>query len=60
MADNIRYGQNVSESGIGGKTTGQVGEAGQEGGFGGVPDNSKELKDSRSQQGYGQGSGVGG
>ncbi|KIW14006.1 hypothetical protein PV08_06787 [Exophiala spinifera] len=58
-ADNIRYGQNISESGVGGKTTSSIGSAGQEGGFGGTPDQSGKQPDSRPQQGYGPGSGVG-
>ncbi|KAJ9603203.1 hypothetical protein H2200_012498 [Cladophialophora chaetospira] len=58
-ADNIRYGQNISESGMGGKTTAQSGSAGQQGGYGGAPDQAEEQTDTRSQQGYGGGSGVG-
>ncbi|EHY53391.1 hypothetical protein HRR83_003598 [Exophiala dermatitidis] len=58
-ADNIRYGQNVSESGMGGKTTTSTGVASQEGGYGGTPDQSESQKDTRPQQGYGPGSGVG-
>ncbi|EXJ83131.1 hypothetical protein A1O1_06750 [Capronia coronata CBS 617.96] len=57
-ADNIRYGQNVSESGMGGKTTTSSGVAAQEG-YGGTPDKAEGQEDTRSQQGYGSGSGVG-
>ncbi|KAG8630120.1 hypothetical protein KVT40_001739 [Elsinoe batatas] len=35
-AANIRYGQAISEQGMGGKTTTASGEAGQEGGYGGT------------------------
>jgi hypothetical protein len=58
-ADNVRYGQNISESGMGGKTTTSAGIASQAGGFGGTPDQSEGQKDTRAQQGYGPGSGVG-
>ncbi|KAJ9618568.1 hypothetical protein H2204_012987 [Knufia peltigerae] len=58
-ADNIRYGQNISEFGVGGKTSSSIGSASQEGGFGGTPDQSSKQPDSRPKQGYGPGSGVG-
>ncbi|OAL31274.1 hypothetical protein AYO20_08329 [Fonsecaea nubica] len=58
-ANNIRYGQNISESGMGGKTVAQDGQAGQQGGYGGTPDQAEGQKDTRPQQGYGAGSGVG-
>ncbi|OAP55559.1 hypothetical protein AYL99_10532 [Fonsecaea erecta] len=58
-AENIRYGQNISESGMGGKTTAQGGSAAQGSGYGGTQDQSKGQKDTRPQQGYGAGSGVG-
>ena len=58
-ADNIRYGQNISESGMGGKTTAAIGSASQEGGFGGVPRQPEKSEDARKQQGYGQGSDIG-
>jgi len=58
-AEKVRYGQNISESGMGGKTTSSTGIASQAGGFGGTRDQSEEQKDTRSQQGYGDGSGVG-
>lgn len=34
--ENIRYGQNISESGMGGMTTTSTGSANQEGGYGGT------------------------
>ncbi|KAK5404034.1 hypothetical protein LTR06_009967 [Exophiala xenobiotica] len=55
-ADNIRYGQNISESGMGGKTTTSSGSAGQAGGYGGAPDQTVQQDDARSKQGYGPGS----
>jgi hypothetical protein len=58
-ADNIRYGQNISESGMGGMTQGQTGEAGQAGGYGGAPDQIGQHRDTRAQQGYGAGSDIG-
>ncbi|EXJ77237.1 hypothetical protein A1O3_10395 [Capronia epimyces CBS 606.96] len=58
-ADNIRYGQNISESGMGGTTTTSSGVASQGAGYGGTADQSESQKDSRPQQGYGSGSGVG-
>jgi len=59
-ADNIRYGQNISESGVGGMTTTSTGSAEQSGGYGAKPDDSEQLKNTRREQGYGPGSGVGG
>ncbi|OAL20303.1 hypothetical protein AYO22_09015 [Fonsecaea multimorphosa] len=58
-AENIRYGQNISESGMGGKTAAQGGHAGQEGGYGGTRDQAEGQDDTRPQQRYGPGSGVG-
>jgi hypothetical protein len=56
-ADNIRYGQNISESGMGGMTTTSTGSANQEGGYGGTAkDKSVEEKDAggeRRAQKYG-------
>lgn len=64
QAENIRYGQNISESGMGGKTTTSSGQANSEGAQsapsqteGGA--DSSDAKQSRSAQGYGSGSGVG-
>jgi hypothetical protein len=61
IAENIRYGQNISESGMGGMTTTSAGQANQEGGYGGTERNPKqeEQGNSRTAQGYGSGSGVG-
>lgn len=58
-ADNIRYGQNISESGVGGKTTTSTGSAEQAGGYGGKADDAEPQKQTRREQGYGPGSGVG-
>lgn len=61
-AENMRYGQAISEQGVGGMTTTSSGEA-QQGGYGGAEaDKSKETVDggaSRRAQGYGPGSNVG-
>ncbi|EXJ57783.1 uncharacterized protein A1O5_12341 [Cladophialophora psammophila CBS 110553] len=58
-ADNFRYGQNISESGMGGKTDSQGGDAGQQGGYGGTPAQAEGQKDTRPQQRYGGGTGIG-
>ena len=61
-AENIRYGQNISESGMGGFTN-STGEAKKEGAYGGAArdeDLEKSKTDARAAQGYGSGSGVGG
>lgn len=53
-ADNIRYGQNISESGMGGKTNTATGTANQEGGYGGT-EAQRELEqgdNSRTAQQY--------
>ncbi|KAK2627544.1 hypothetical protein QTJ16_003510 [Diplocarpon rosae] len=50
-AEKIRYGEAISEHGFGGETVGNSGEAGA----GEAP-----LEQSRREQGYGGGSGVGG
>ncbi|KAK4917915.1 hypothetical protein LTR66_016909 [Elasticomyces elasticus] len=52
-AENIRYGQAVSEQGVGGFTTGSDGVAAQESGSGGAGGVDEEAKESRVQQGYG-------
>ena len=76
MAENVRYGQNVSESGMGGMTTTSEGTANQgsvfagfealeidskSGGYGGAATQEGEEKpaQTRREQGYGPGSGVG-
>ncbi|MCJ1392459.1 Replication factor C (RF-C) subunit [Xylographa bjoerkii] len=59
-AENIRYGEAISEHGFGGETTGNSGQANQ-GGYGST-DAQEETEDAaktREQQGYGSGSGVG-
>lgn len=53
--ENIRYGQNMSENGMGGMTKGMEG-SGQQAGDG-IED--EEGNDARVAQGYGDGSGVG-
>lgn len=59
-ADNIRYGQNISESGMGGMTTTSSGEASQEGGYGGTERNqdAEDTGNPRTQQGYSAKDGV--
>ncbi|KAL9138064.1 MAG: hypothetical protein Q9175_000717 [Cornicularia normoerica] len=59
-AENVRYGQTISEEGMGGKTTEAGGSANQDGfgvtdAQGGIDD----AEESRRNQGYGPGSGVG-
>jgi hypothetical protein len=49
-AENIRYGEAISEHGFGGETLGNSGEANQGGG---------QLRSTRREQGYSGGSGVG-
>ncbi|MCJ1381772.1 hypothetical protein MMC17_004883 [Xylographa soralifera] len=59
-AENIRYGEAISEHGFGGETTGKSGQANQ-GGYGST-DAQEETEDAaktREQQGYGSGSGIG-
>ncbi|KAI9697235.1 MAG: hypothetical protein M1836_004799 [Candelina mexicana] len=60
-AENIRYGEALSEHGYGGETLGNDGVKGVEGGFGGVREKNVEesAEKTRKEQGYGQGSGVG-
>ncbi|CAF9928364.1 MAG: hypothetical protein ALECFALPRED_004009 [Alectoria fallacina] len=60
-AENMRYGQAISEGGMGGKTTEARGSANQDNfgatdAQGGTDDDAEE---SRQNQGYGPGSGVG-
>ncbi|KAL8643081.1 MAG: hypothetical protein Q9228_000320 [Teloschistes exilis] len=59
-AENIRYGQTISEGGMGGKTTEASGDANQ-GGYGSTDAQSAKdsAEESRQEQGYGAGSGVG-
>ncbi|KAI9804586.1 MAG: hypothetical protein M1833_006659 [Piccolia ochrophora] len=66
-AENVRYGQAISEGGMGGETTTNEGAAGQGGGFGGTKAEVGEERDEtgaaqgqeRGVMGYGEGSGVG-
>lgn len=53
-AENIRYGQGISEQGMGGQTTTSSGEAGQEG-YGQMADQAEEMsgKGDRVAEGYG-------
>lgn len=53
-AENIRYGQNISEGGMGGMTSTQEGEAGQEG-YGKMKDepSSGDAAEGRQAAGYG-------
>ncbi|KAL8809988.1 MAG: hypothetical protein Q9223_002711 [Gallowayella weberi] len=59
-AENVRYGQNISEEGMGGKTTEAGGHANQ-GGDGSTyaQDAQDSAEETREEQGYGSGSGVG-
>ncbi|KAJ9649273.1 hypothetical protein H2201_004282 [Coniosporium apollinis] len=54
-AEKIRFGQKMSEEGMGGQTTSQIGAASQEGGLGGadVSANDESAAQSRREQGYG-------
>ncbi|KAL8953902.1 MAG: hypothetical protein Q9222_000276 [Ikaeria aurantiellina] len=60
-AENIRYGQTISEGGMGGKTT-EAGGSANQGGFGSTDKQSSldSAEETREEQGYGPGSGVGG
>ena len=60
-AENIRYGQGISEGGMGGMTQGSDGSAEQEG-FGKLEDAEEKVDESqaRTAQGYGDGEGEGG
>ncbi|KAI4146768.1 MAG: hypothetical protein L6R39_003327 [Caloplaca ligustica] len=62
-AENIRYGQAISEGGMGGKTTEAGGSTNQDapGGYGSTDTQSGQdsAKETREEQGYGPGSGVG-
>ena len=60
-AENIRYGEAISEHGFGGETLGNTGEANQGAGVGGKAEdaNGGQLRSTRREQGYSGGSGVG-
>lgn len=59
-AENMRYGEAISEHGFGGETTGNSGVANQDG-FGptAMEESEEHAEKSRQEQGYGKGSGVG-
>ncbi|KAI4170375.1 MAG: hypothetical protein LQ343_004997 [Gyalolechia ehrenbergii] len=59
-AENIRYGQTISEGGMGGKTT-EAGGSANQGGYGSTDAQAGQdsAEKSRQEQGYGSGSGVG-
>jgi len=60
-AENIRYGQSISEEGVGGQTTGGIGEASSGSGDGGTEadQNTENVGDhDRKAQGYGPGGGI--
>jgi len=63
-AENVRYGEAISEHGFGGETTGNGGSAERGVGCGGTKDSSQEGEEesgkARKEQGYGEGSGIGG
>ncbi|EON68029.1 hypothetical protein W97_07177 [Coniosporium apollinis CBS 100218] len=54
-AEKIRFGQKMSEEGMGGQTDASIGDAQQEGGLGGadVSANEESAAQSRREQGYG-------
>ncbi|KAH6683075.1 hypothetical protein B0J14DRAFT_137925 [Halenospora varia] len=58
-AENIRYGEAISEHGMGGETIGNSGKANQDVGYGGAEDDGAQTKQTRREQGYSEGSGVG-
>lgn len=59
-AENARYGQTISEEGMGGKTTEAGGSANQDGfGASDAQEGTDNAEESRWDQGYGPGSGVG-
>ncbi|KAL8863278.1 MAG: hypothetical protein Q9178_000653 [Gyalolechia marmorata] len=59
-AENVRYGQAISEGGAGGKTT-EAGGTANQGGYGSTDEHASQhsAKETRQEQGYGPGSGVG-
>ncbi|KAM0806316.1 hypothetical protein BDR22DRAFT_828448 [Usnea florida] len=60
IAENVRYGQKISEEGMGGMTT-EAGRNANQGGFGATDaqEGTDSAEDSRQEQGYGSGSGIG-
>ncbi|CAO1604579.1 hypothetical protein XANCAGTX0491_008125 [Xanthoria calcicola] len=59
-AENVRYGQTISEGGMGGKTT-EAGGTANQGGYGSIDGQAGQdsAEETRQEQGYGPGSGVG-
>jgi hypothetical protein len=59
-AENMRYGEAISEHGFGGETTGNSGDS-QQGGYGRTEKSQEgeHPSQTRREQGYGGGSGVG-
>lgn len=58
-AENIRYGEAISEHGFGGKTIGNSGSA-EQGGYGRTEGIEKDgVSQTRREQGYGGGNNVG-
>ncbi|KAB8294880.1 hypothetical protein EYC80_006841 [Monilinia laxa] len=53
-AENIRYGEAISEHGFGGETVGNGG------GVGGGSEKHEGTEDTRRKMGYGEGNGIGG
>ncbi|KAG0646266.1 hypothetical protein D0Z07_8260 [Hyphodiscus hymeniophilus] len=60
-AENVRYGEAISEHGFGGETVGNSGSANQGSGYGGTEKDGEGDGNgqTRREQGYGGGSGVG-
>ncbi|CAG8958330.1 hypothetical protein HYFRA_00000686 [Hymenoscyphus fraxineus] len=62
-AENIRFGQAISQQGFGGKIVGNMGSAEKASAYGGVKDDGNAEKDTqrtRKEMGYGGGNEVGG
>ncbi|KAL8902389.1 MAG: hypothetical protein Q9192_000016 [Flavoplaca navasiana] len=59
-AENVRYGQTISEGGMGGKTT-EAGGSANQGSYGSSYGQAGQdsAEETRQEQGYGPGSGVG-
>ncbi|KAL8658310.1 MAG: hypothetical protein Q9226_001090 [Calogaya cf. arnoldii] len=59
-AENVRYGQTISEGGMGGKTT-EAGGSANQAGYGSTDGHAGQdnAVETRQEQGYGPGSGVG-
>ncbi|KAL8736334.1 MAG: hypothetical protein Q9181_002488 [Wetmoreana brouardii] len=60
-AENVGYGQNISEAGMGGKTT-EAGGSANQGGYGSMEEQQSSqdtAEETRQEQGYGSGTGIG-